>query len=231
MFTVGLVPTLRSGLVIAGAYADKLRRTMFAQLKNDIREGRIKASDVAYHVAQLNKVLYRIFVEKLKVDKGDVVRINIDYELTDEGIKWDFTSLKIEVFKRVPQEEVDSVVSSVVGEAETIMERAVEYQAVKIGETEDGDNIFVLKLGDREVGAFEVVPIDNEFAYLKKGAALDPSPMIVEKVRIPLNGGSVEDVISRNIELLTKNARYVEREEAEELINYIKSRVQEVKTE
>ncbi|HDJ50596.1 MAG TPA: DUF2258 domain-containing protein [Thermoprotei archaeon] len=225
------MPTLRSGLVIAGAYADKLRRTMFAQLKNDIREGRIKASDVAYHVAQLNKVLYRIFVEKLKVDKGDVVRINIDYELTDEGIKWDFTSLKIEVFKRVPQEEVDSVVSSVVGEAETIMERAVEYQAVKIGETEDGDNIFVLKLGDREVGAFEVVPIDNEFAYLKKGAALDPSPMIVEKVRIPLNGGSVEDVISRNIELLTKNARYVEREEAEELINYIKSRVQEVKTE
>jgi len=225
------MPTLRSGLVIAGAYADKLRRTMFAQLKNDIREGRVKASDVAYHVAQLNKVLYRIFVEKLKVDKGDVVRINIDYELTDEGIKWDFTSLKIEVFKRVPQEEVDSVVSSVVGEAETIMERTVEYQAVKIGETEDGDNIFVLKLGDREVGAFEVVPIDNEFAYLKKGAALDPSPMIVEKVRIPLNGGSVEDAISRNIELLTKNARYVEREEAEELINYIKSRVQEVKTE
>ena len=225
------MPTLRSGLVIAGAYADKLRRTMFAQLKNDIREGRIKASDVAYHVAQLNKVLYRIFVEKLKVDKGDVVRINIDYELTDEGIKWDFTSLKIEVFKRVPQEEVDSVVSSVVGEAETIMERTVEYQAVKIGETEDGDNIFVLKLGDREVGAFEVVPIDNEFAYLKKGAALDPSPMIVEKVRIPLNGGSVKDAISRNIELLTKNARYVEREEAEELINYIKSRVQEVKTE
>ena len=225
------MPTLRSGLVIAGAYADKLRRTMFAQLKNDIREGRIKASDVAYHVAQLNKVLYRIFVEKLKVDKGDVVRINIDYELTDEGIKWDFTSLKIEVFKRVPQEEVDSVVSSVVGEAETIMERAVEYQAVKIGETEDGDNIFVLKLGDREVGAFEVVPIDNEFAYLKKGAALDPSPMIVEKVRIPLNGGSVEDAISRNIELLTKNARYVEKDEAEELINYIKSRVQEVKTE
>ncbi len=225
------MPTLRSGLVIAGAYADKLRRTMFAQLKNDIREGRVKASDVAYHVAQLNKVLYRIFVEKLKVDKGDVVRINIDYELTDEGIKWDFTSLKIEVFKRVPQEEVDSVVSSVVGEAETIMERAVEYQAVKIGETEDGDNIFVLKLGDREVGAFEVVPIDNEFAYLKKGAALDPSPMIVEKVRIPLNGGSVEDAISRNIELLTKNARYVEKDEAEELINYIKSRVQEVKTE
>jgi len=231
MFMVGLMPTLRSGLVIAGAYADKLRRTMFAQLKNDIREGRVKASDVAYHVAQLNKVLYRIFVEKLKVDKGDVVRINIDYELTDEGIKWDFTSLKIEVFKRVPQEEVDSVVSSVVGEAETIMERAVEYQAVKIGETEDGDNIFVLKLGDREVGAFEVVPIDNEFAYLKKGAALDPSPMIVEKVRIPLNGGSVEDAISRNIELLTKNARYVEKDEAEELINYIKSRVQEVKTE
>lgn len=225
------MPTLRSGLVIAGAYADKLRRTMFAQLKNDIREGKVKASDVAYHVAQLNKVLYRIFVEKLKVDKGDVVRINIDYELTDEGIKWDFTSLKIEVFKRVPQEEVDSVVSSVVGEAETIMERAVEYQAVKIGETEDGDNIFVLKLGDREVGAFEVVPIDNEFAYLKKGAALDPSPMIVEKVRIPLNGGSVEDAISRNIELLTKNARYVEKDEAEELINYIKSRVQEVKTE
>lgn len=221
------MPTLRSGLVIAGAYADKIRRTMFAQLRNEIREGKIKANEVAYHVAQLNRMLYKIFVEGLKIDKGDVVRITIDYELADSSIKWDWKSLKIEAFRRIPQEDVDGVVKSVIGEAESIIEEAVEYAVEKLGETEDGDHIYVLKLGDREVGAFEVLPIDNEFAYVKKGAALEPSPMIVEKLKMPLNGKGIDEAIKENVEMFTKNARYVERSEAEELINYIKGRVAE----
>ena len=221
------MPTLRSGLVIAGAYADKLRRTMFAQLKNEIKEGKIKASVVAYHVAQLNRILYKVFVDGLKIDKGDVVRITIDYEFTDSGIKWDFQSLKVEAFKRIPQDDVDKVVKSVVGEAEYIIETAVEYSVQKLGETEDGYHIYVLKLGDREVGAFEVLPIDDEFAYIKKGAAVEPSPIIVEKIRMPLDGGTIDEAIKKNIELFTKNAKYVEKGEAEELIEYIKGRVSE----
>ncbi len=221
------MPTLRSGLVIAGAYADKLRRTMFAQLRKEIKEKKIKSSDVAYHVAQLNKVLYRLFVGELKIGKGDVVRITIDYELSDGSIEWKFDTLKVEVFRRVPQEEVDEAVAKVIGKASEIMEAAVEYSAEKIGETEDGDQIYTLKLGDRVVGTFEVIPIDNDFIYIKKGATLEPSPMIIEKVRIPLNGRAVDDVIRESIEVFTKHAKYVEREEAESIINYIRRRVEE----
>ncbi len=219
------MPTLRSGLVIAGAYADKLRRAMFAQLRSEIKEKRIKSSDVAYHVAQLNKVLYKLFVEELKIDKGDVVRITIDYDLTDGGIEWNFDTLKVEVFRRIPQEEVDEAVRRVTGQAREIMTAAVEYVTEKLGETADGDQIYLLKLGDRVVGAFEIIPINNEFLYIKKGAALEPSPFIIERVRLPLEGKAAEDVIKESIDVFTKNARYVEHEEAEKLIDYIRSRI------
>ena len=218
------MPTLRSGLVIAGAYADKLRRTAFAQLKSAIKDGVIKANEVAYYVAQLNKVLYRIFVDELKVDKGDVVRVTIDYDVKPGAIEWKFDTLKIEVFKRVPDEEVEKVVKSVIEKAATIMEAAVQYIFEKIGETEDGDLLYIMKLDDREVGAFEVVPINEELIYVKKGAALEPNPIIVEKIKIMTEGRSVDEALKENIEEFTRNARYVSREEAEHIIDYIKKR-------
>ena len=219
------MPTLRSGLVIAGAYADKLRRTAFAQLKGAIKEGKIKANEVAYHVAQLNKVLYRILVDGLKINKGDVVRISIDYDLEPGKIIWKFDTLKIEAFRRIPDTQIEEVVRRVVSEAEAIMRAVVEYSIEKIGETEDGDLVYVLKLGDREVGAFEVIAINNELAYIKKGAALEPSPMIIEKVKVPMEGRSVEDALRANIAEFTRSARYVPHEEAQKIIDYIKSRV------
>ncbi|MCD6085290.1 MAG: DUF2258 domain-containing protein [Desulfurococcales archaeon] len=218
------MPILRSGLVIAGAYADKLRRTAFAQLKNVIKDGVVKAGDVAYCVAQLNKVLYRIFVDELKVNKGDVVRVTIDYEVKPGVIEWKFDTLKIEVFKRVPDEKVENVVKSVVEKAAAIMESAVRYTFEKIGETEDGDLLYVMKLDEREVGAFEVVPINEEIAYVKKGAALEPNPVIVEKLKIMTEGRSIDEALRENIEEFTRNARYVSREEAEHIIEYIKKR-------
>jgi len=224
------MPTLRSGLVIAGAYADKLRRAAFAQLKSAIKEGTIKANEVAYYVAQLNKVLYRIFVDELKIDKGDVVRVSIDYDLEPGKIIWKFDTLKIEAFRRIPDAQVDEVVKKVVSEAESIMAAAVEYSIEKLGETEDGDIIYVLKLGDREVGAFEVVTIDTEIAYIKKGAAVEPSPMVIEKVKIMTEGRTIEDAIKENIAEFTRSARYVSREEASKLIDYIKSRILGAKT-
>lgn len=219
------VETLRSGLVIAGAYADKLRRVAFAQMKNLIKEGVLSAKDVAYHVAQLNKLLYRILVDTIRIDKGDVVRISINYRVVDGRIEWDFGSLKIEAFRRIPQEEVDEAVKEVVERAREIIEEAVTYRIEKIGETEDGDMIFVMKLGETEVGAFEVIPIDSDFAYIKKGAATDPSPMIIEKVRIPLEGGDIESAIANNVGKLTEKAKYVSLSEATHIIDYIKRRV------
>ncbi|PWV36756.1 MAG: DUF2258 domain-containing protein, partial [Desulfurococcaceae archaeon] len=75
------MPTLSSGYVIAGGYADKLRRTAFAQLRDEIKGGVISSQEVARAVGELNSTLYKILVDRFKVDKGDVVRIRIDYQI------------------------------------------------------------------------------------------------------------------------------------------------------
>jgi hypothetical protein len=71
--------SLSSGLVIAGAYADKVRRTLFAQLKDLMRQDKEFAREIARAAGELNAVLYRILVEEVKVEKGDVVRIRVNY--------------------------------------------------------------------------------------------------------------------------------------------------------
>lgn len=219
------MPRLSSGLVIAGAYADKIRRTIFAQLRDTIKEGAIRGNEVAYGVAQLNRLLYSILVEGLKVNKGDVVRIIIDYDIAPGRIDWKLDTLKIELFRRVSDEEVRNVIEPILAGAEAIMTGIVEYSVEKLGETEDGDVVLAIKLGDREVGALVLTPIDNEFAYIKKAAIVEPSPSIVERQRIALDGRTIEEAIKSNIGLLTTAARYVTYEESRKLYEFIKRRV------
>lgn len=219
------MPRLSSGLVIAGAYADKIRRTVFAQLRDAIKEGVLKSNEVAFGVAQLNKLLYNILVEGIKVDKGDVVRIIVEYEIAPGKIEWKLDTLKVEVFRRVPDEEVRKVLESSLSRAEAIMTGIVEYSVERLGETEDGDVVIAIKLGNREVGALVLTPIDNEFIYIKKAAVLEPTPSIVEKQRIPLDGRTVEEAIKNNVSILTTAARYVPAEEARKTYEFIKRRV------
>jgi len=108
--------SLSSGLVIAGAYADKVRRTLFAQLRDLMRQDKEFAREIARAAGELNAVLYRILVEEVKVEKGDVVRIRVNYRI-DPGSKriiWDYNTLSIEAFKRIPDEKVLEIVNDVV---------------------------------------------------------------------------------------------------------------------
>jgi hypothetical protein len=219
------MPRLSSGFVIAGAYADKIRRTVFAQLRDAIKEGTLKSNEVAFGIAQLNKLLYSILVEGIKVDKGDVVRVVIEYEVVSGKIEWKLDTLRVEVFRRVPDEEVRKVVESRLSKAEAIMTGIVEYSVEKLGETEDGDVVVAIKLGDREVGALVLTPIDSEFIYIKKAAMLEPTPSIVEKQRVPLDGKTVEEAVKSNIGILSTAAKYVPAEEARKTYEFIKRRV------
>jgi hypothetical protein len=101
------MPTLNTGGIIAGAYADKVRRTLFALTKENVNQGIIKTEDVVYAAATLNQLLYKILVEELKCDKGDMVRIIIDYDIVNGKIVWNYDSLKIEWFRREDQGKVD----------------------------------------------------------------------------------------------------------------------------
>lgn len=113
---------LSTGLVIAGAYADKLRRTLFAQLRDHVKQNKDFAKEVARASAEVNSLIYIVLVEKLKADKGDVVRIRIQYDVEDGRIKWYYDTLRIEYFKRVPDEQVTKIVE------ETIREKAEEIR-------------------------------------------------------------------------------------------------------
>lgn len=109
---------LNTGIVIAGAYADKVRRTLFAQLGEIARRDREFAKEVARASAELNVVLYNILVEQLKVDKGDAVRIRINYTVDpSKKIRWHYDTLKLEVFRRVPDDQVTLTTSRVIRES------------------------------------------------------------------------------------------------------------------
>ena len=63
-------------------------------------------------VSKLSKIL----VEKLKTGKGDVVRIRIDYDASEGNVKWLWKTLKIEFFKRTPDEEIGRTVDEALAE-------------------------------------------------------------------------------------------------------------------
>ncbi|HIP58470.1 MAG TPA: DUF2258 domain-containing protein, partial [Archaeoglobus profundus] len=145
---------LSSGYIIMGAYADKLRRTLFAQLKEHIKNKEIDPQDVAKASAELNKLLYEILVNKLKLDKGDVVRIMIEYELVDNQINWKLETLKVEVFKRVPEEQIKPVIDDAISRIEELEEvEEAKFEIEKAGETDLGDIIYFVKVGGEFAGA------------------------------------------------------------------------------
>ncbi len=110
--------TLSTGLIIAGAYADKLRRTLFAQLRDYVKKNKEYAREIARAAGEINRLLYHIIVEELKSDKGDVVRIRVKYSFDPEKmeIKWHYDTLQIEYFKRYPDEKVAETVKKVLEE-------------------------------------------------------------------------------------------------------------------
>jgi hypothetical protein len=110
------MPTLNTGLTISGGYSDKVRKTLFAQLVGNLKGGSLKPQEVARAVAELNQTLYKILVDKLKTERGDVIRVRIDYDVSEAMVKWLWSSLKIELFRRTPDEEVSRIVGEALAE-------------------------------------------------------------------------------------------------------------------
>ncbi|MDK6028042.1 DUF2258 domain-containing protein [Ignisphaera sp. 4213-co] len=219
---------LSSGFVIAGAYADKIRRTMFAQLRDYIKRDKEWGQKIALAVAQLNRLLYSVLVEQLKIDKGDVVRVRIEYDIDEAGknIVWRWDTLAVEVFRRISQEQVDSIVKQVTAKAYEVALAAVTYDVSKLGETFDGDIVFSIKLGEREVGAAIITTFNESLAVLKRGAVVEPTPAIFEKVRLEIQPGkSIEDSLKSALSLVMQAARHVGYDEALKIMNAIRERV------
>ncbi|MEM0026732.1 MAG: DUF2258 domain-containing protein [Ignisphaera sp.] len=219
---------LSSGFVIAGAYADKIRRTMFAQLRDYIRRDKEWGQKIAFAVAQLNRLLYSVFVEQLKIDKGDVVRVRVEYEIdeSNKNIVWKWDTLSVEVFRRISQEQVDSIVKQLVSKASEVALAAVAYDVVKLGETFDGDVVFAIKLAERDVGAAILTPVNDSLAVLKRGAVIEPTPAIFEKVRLDIQPGkTIEESLKTTLSTVMQTARHVSYDEALKIMNAIRERI------
>lgn len=102
------MPRLKTGTVIVGYYATKVRRTLFAQNRELLKTGQLDAGEVARAAGELNQKLYSALVEKLVLSKGDIVRIEIDYRVENRKIIWDFDSLKVSVYRRVDPDTVET---------------------------------------------------------------------------------------------------------------------------
>jgi len=208
---------LNTGLIIVGAYADKVRRTLFAQLKDKIKAKEIDSKNVAKASADLNKLLYEIFVNKLKLDKGDVVRIIVDYDLVDGEVVWNLDTLKIEVFKRVPEDEYAEIVKESIKRIEELEEVEEErFRIEKAGETDLGDVIYEVRLGDEVVGALVLTPLNGEGVV--RGALLKPNPVVIDKTKVMM-----ENLEEELVKIVEEKGRVVDEDVAEKIVSEIES--------
>lgn len=177
------MPQLSTGLVIAGAYADKVRRVLFAQLRDKIKAGELTNQLVAQKAGELNRLLFDILVNKLKIDKGDVVRIRVEYDIVDGNIVWKLDTLHIEAFKRIPDEEVEKAVKETIEKAKEVLEKPVTREeaawtgakpethimparvaeAIPLGKTSDNELLILLKDDKGEnLGLAILTPENNQ---------------------------------------------------------------------
>ncbi|MCX8187799.1 MAG: DUF2258 domain-containing protein [Nitrososphaeria archaeon] len=97
---------VRTGVVPTGAYADKLRKTLFAQLSQKAKSGEIDPKEIARAAGEINSLLYEAFVKHLALSKGDLVRIEAPYSLRGGRINWKFSGLKVRAFREIGREVV-----------------------------------------------------------------------------------------------------------------------------
>lgn len=216
--------TLRTGLVIAGAYADKVRRVLFAQLRDMVKGGELSNSEVARAAGELNRLLFDILVNRLSIDKGDVVRVTVDYEVVEDTIRWRLDTLQVQAWRRIPDEQVEEAVRSSISMAEEIMTGAIEFEARRLGETDTGDIVYEVTHQGRPVGALLVTPLDEGEA-LMRGAVTEPTPLVLKKTRIHYTG-DLDEYIASRVTGIMENAANTERREAEKVVREIMALIQ-----
>lgn len=101
---------LRTGFVRANAYDIKVRKVLFAQVRRIIQNDEILRA-----AAELNQKIFEE-LQKRNVEKRDVIRVSINYEIKEGKIVWRWDTLKMEVYREV--EEVGSKLSSLLEEIE-----------------------------------------------------------------------------------------------------------------
>ncbi len=207
---------LSTGYIIAGAYATKLRKTLFAQLRDKIKAGEMDTSEIARAAGELNRILFELFVNKLGLDKGDVVRVRAEYNVEDGKIVWNLSSLEVEVFRRLPEADIREALDEILQEGASF-----SYSTRRLGSTPLGDEVYAILENGQEVGI--LVATRDEDEVIIRGALRNP-PRIIEKTKLPLQE-SVERTVAANIEALSQRAKPAEENVVEKVIKEIEDLV------
>jgi len=204
-----------TGIVLMSGYAHKLRRVIFAQISNLIKEGKITKEQANTDVGLLNRKLYKILVEELKLDRTDIVRIKGEYEILDGKIVWKYDKITIEVWKK-DTEQSEKATELIRKEAEKPQEEksegeAEKYSARKIGTTIIGEEIYEILKNDESVGAIRVMKLDDTIVVT---GALIPDKKI--KVTLP-----AADKIETALPTIIRSAEPATPEEVKKILKEI----------
>jgi hypothetical protein len=92
----------------------KLRKNLYAYLRNYISRDREWCLGIEKAVKELDNVMNKVFT-KLGVGEEDVVRIRIEYQINEnsKSIIFNWSTLSIEVFRRIPRKDVEAVVKNI----------------------------------------------------------------------------------------------------------------------
>ena len=195
---------LSSGFIIVGAYDDKVRRTLFGMAK-----GKAPQQELARAAGELNKLLYRIFVDELKLDKGDVVRVKIPYVIKDGKVFWDYPQLSIEVYKKMKEEELKKVVDKVIKEIEVVIVEKPLYILKPRTTTLTGEIVFDVVIKDRKVESVKAIKEGDKWRIW--GAVLEPFPSIFEGEEIEV---SMTDELQAIFGGLMKKGKIIDKKKA-----------------
>lgn len=158
---------LSTGFVVAAGYADKLRRTLFALTK-----GKVSSEEVVRAAAEINQYLFQKIVEEMKVDKLDVVRIRVPFEIKDGQIVWDKENVQIEVYKRAEHAQLAEAMAEAHKASEDLKKDIEELEA-KLDELKE----YYKKIK-------EGVPVDELPAVINRlGSAVDAMEKAVEMLK------------------------------------------------
>ena len=212
------MPVLRSGLVIAGGYADKVRRVLFAQLRDQLKSGEIEGREVARAAGELNRLLFEILVDRLRLDKGDVVRITVEYEVSNGRITWKLDTLSVQAWRRMPDEEIQPAVREVIESAGEILSQAPSYDVERLGESDTGDVVYRLVYGGEEAGALLATPINGKAVV--RLAVTQPRPKILKRHIIDVTG-ELDESIRQALPSLIGQAEDAEKRQADRVVREI----------
>lgn len=120
---------LNTGVIPSAIYADKLRRTALAIIKN------VPTQIIIRDIAELNKQLYTKLIEEMKIEKGEPIRITLRAKYNPELQKIEFSDLKIvkyvneELLKNKYESEISKLNSELNELKNKIEEVKKDYEA------------------------------------------------------------------------------------------------------